>query len=467
MKKIPYLLFLLFLLVHILPAQLIIKNQSEYSNWQNENRTIWENWTDINYQYDFLKTGLRFEVNDPPDPSKFQQPDLVKKHELTYKFVELNYEGLTARLGNFYSMFGRGLILRTYENRNIPVDNNIEGLQLKYRTKVFNSQVIAGKIRDSYNRRAKLFYGTDLGVKLNKELKIGASALVQDKDKKKSIMAANINYIYDWFDIYLEVASPQWERKLSNYIALNAIFEKFTLTAEHKNYNNLLFPNKYQIEYAAGPSLLREHSFTLLNRHPHLVEMNNEMGYQFELTWFPDDLWQLMLNYSLTNNQKNQRQFEEYYFEVTRPFGDSWEVLTALDWSYDLSSGTENITPLVDLYYNLNSRNQIHVSLQHQHTLNVKDKSEFDSELALLEFSHSPWLTMALVGEITNENQLNNVPNNKKNTWLYGNVIFSFGGSHQLSVLYGSRQAGFVCVGGVCRLEPEFEGVEIKLTNRF
>jgi len=466
MKKIALILFPALLLIKVSPAQLVIKNQSEYSNRQNENQVIWENWTDINYQYDFIKTGIRFEVNDPPDPTIFEQADLVQNYELTYKFIELNYKGLSARLGNFYSMFGRGLILRTYENRNLREDNNIEGLQLKYRTKTFNSQLIAGKMRDLYNRRNDLFYGADLGLKLNKQIKIGTSALIQDKGNTKSTIAANINYIYDWFDVYMEIAKPQWERKLSNYVALNAVFENITFTAEHKNYNGLVFPNKYAIEYAAAPSLSREHSFTLLNRHPHDLDINNEKGYQFELTWFPDDIWQIMLNYSFTKTQDNQRKFEEYYAEISRPFGDTWEVSSAIDWNYELTSNTENITPLLDFYYNLDSRNQFHVSIQHQHTKNVRDKSEYDSELMLLEFSYSPWLTLALVGETTNQDQLKNSLLNK-NSWLYGNVIFSLWGNQHLSILYGSRQASFVCVGGVCRNEPEFEGIEIKLSSRF
>ncbi len=466
MKRSLILLFLLSLLSNSLFAQLVLKNQSEYSHWQNKNRTIWENWTDLTYQHNYFKTGFRFEINEPPDRAVFPNPKLVQNYELTYRFIEFNYKGFTARLGNFYSLFGRGLTLRSYEDRNLRVDNSLDGINLKYRSKSFQAQLLGGKMRDLYNRQDKFIYGADLGYRVNRQLKIGTSTVIQNADRTNSTIAANINYIYDWFDLYLELAYPQWQKKLSSYLAINTAFETFTLTAEYKKYNGLKFPNKYAIEYAAAPSLSREHSFTLLSRHPHALNMDNERGLQFELTWFPDDIWQVLLNYSRTIKLNNLLLFEEYYAEASRSFGSDWEVLTAIDWNFDLTTNTENLSPLLDFYYNLDSQNQLHVSFQHQHTKNLRDKSEYDSELALLEFSHSPWLTLALVGETTNQDQLNNI-SLEKNSWLYGNVIFSFWGNQQLSVLYGSRQAGFVCVGGVCRYEPEFEGIEIKLSNRF
>jgi hypothetical protein len=32
--------------------------------------------------------------------------------------------------------------------------------------------------------------------------------------------------------------------------------------------------------------------------------------------------------------------------------------------------------------------------------------------------------------------------------------------------LVGSRQAGNICIGGVCRYEPEFRGIELKMNTR-
>ena len=51
---------------------------------------------------------------------------------------------------------------------------------------------------------------------------------------------------------------------------------------------------------------------------------------------------------------------------------------------------------------------------------------------------------------------------------FYGFIqsTYKIGGYADISVLVGSRQAGNICIGGVCRYEPEFKGVELKLLTR-
>ena len=71
---------------------------------------------------------------------------------------------------------------------------------------------------------------------------------------------------------------------------------------------------------------------------------------------------------------------------------------------------------------------------------------------------------MSLVAEMkTSEPTENEV---KRDFW--GFVMFGYKVSQHtdLSLLVGSRQAGNICVGGVCRYEPEFEGVELKILTR-
>ena len=83
-----------------------------------------------------------------------------------------------------------------------------------------------------------------------------------------------------------------------------------------------------------------------------------------------------------------------------------------------------------------------------------------------MEYSRSPWVSFALVGEYTNKYKIRNVQMDRHH-WLYGQVSFNFWKNQRLSLLYGTRREGFICVGGICRYEPEFEGIEIKLINRF
>jgi len=50
--------------------------------------------------------------------------------------------------------------------------------------------------------------------------------------------------------------------------------------------------------------------------------------------------------------------------------------------------------------------------------------------------------------------------------WGFVQVGYKIGYHTDLLVLVGSRQAGNICIGGVCRFEPELRGIEIKMITR-
>jgi len=447
-------------------GQLTLKNQMEFTHWKTYDRNILENWTDVTWQRDFYLVGLRYEINRPPDPFIFPQDSLLAENALTFRFAEFYYKNLTARVGNFYSLFGRGLVLRTYEDRNLRVDNNLDGIKLNLDGAFYKLQALAGKMRDKYNRRKDILFGVDLEVNLADNLQVGSNLLRQElPDINHQIGSFRANYTRDWGEIYGEMAKPDWHDQPSFYLALNAALDKFTAIIEYKDYHKLSFLNFYGTEYNAAPSLTREHTFALLNRHPHALNLNDEKGYQIELGYNLTERWELLLNHSQTFTHAGNRIFEEYYAEVHSRLGEKIDMRTAAAWTFDFTTNTENITPLIDARYQLGDRDELHGSFQHQHTKNRFDLSEFDNEYFLIEYSRSPRLSVALVAEYTNKHQLRNVELGP-NYWIYGNVTFSFLNNHQLSIRYGSRREGFVCVGGICRYEPEFKGVEIRLVNQ-
>jgi hypothetical protein len=478
-----FLCLILFLSIVRLPAQVTFNNHLEYSYWEDyktwDNSKkyksgILENWTDLTYQYQWLQLGARYEINHPPDPFIFDKAGIydMKEYDLTYYYARAQYNQFTFTAGNYYATLGRGLALRTYEDRNLRVDNNLRGGKVSFNGSWLNVQALAGQMRDKYNRRRDWLYGVDAEVTPLSGLQIGGSWLYEQETKKHNaqIVASRINYVQDWFDVYAEIVKPQWTERFSSYLAFNFALDKLAITTELKDYNQLTFTNHYETEYNAAPALSREHIFSLLNRHPHQLNMNDEKGYQAEAQYSFTDEMQLLLNHSQTFKTKGEklfsgeRLFSEYYGEWHQTLSEriDYRLAAALNYTTDL----RNITPLADGFYNLTDRDQLHASYQHQHTKNLTDQSEFDNELLMVEYTRSPLLSLALVGEYTNKYKLRNVDMNK-HTWLYGQASLNFWKNQQVSLLYGSRQEGFICVGGICRYEPEFEGFEFKLTNRF
>lgn len=461
-------IILILLLSPFVFSQVSVSNQMEYSNWKEYNRNILENWTDVSFQQDQFSFGLRYEINQPPDPFIFEFDTLLKQEELTYRYAEIYHKNLTLTVGNFYALFGRGLTLRTYEDRNLRVDNNIDGLKANYYTDLIEITALGGRMRDKYNRRKDRIYGLDGDINVFEDLKIGGSVLRNQltDDNFTDLRALRASFILNDFDFYGEIANKSGEDEISGYGSVSYSGEYFTLLTEYKNYDKLTFANSFGTEYNAPPSLTREHIYTLLNRHPHQLNTSDERGYQFEATSDFITDFEILLNYSYTESHKSLKLFEEYYAQLGYHPDDNWHFEGALGWNSDHTTNTENLTPLIMGEYKWNGINEFHLEFQHQHVKSTFDNSEYDDELIVIEYTRSPLLNLTLVGEYSNKNELITATEDQT-TWIYGQVTLSFLENQQISLLYGSRQAGFVCVGGVCRFEPEFEGLEIKLLSRF
>jgi len=464
-------LFLVFFLTQIVYSQVSVSNQLEYSHWNKDGQNIFENWTDISYQYNQYSFNARMELYKPPDENVYTDlTPLVKEEQLSYINAEAYWGNFSFTVGNYYAIFGRGLALRTYEDRNLRVDNNILGLKANYFSELYEITAIAGKMRDKVNRRRDRIYGLDGEINLLDNLKIGGSFLKNHIYGKFFDLAAfRLNFIYDDFDFYSELATKNFSDKISQYFSLSYSSNLFSLLAEYKDYNQLTFANDFGTEYNAPPALTREHAYAMLNRHPHQLNTNDERGIQFEGSYDAITDLSLLINYSYTETHLKQRKFEEYFFKTHYDYSENLRLEGLIGWNYEIE-GTENITPIFMAEYIWNDINELHFEFQHQHTKIVKKgplyKAEYDGDMVILEYSRSPIYSFSLVSEFTNRTGLETYKD-EKDFWIYGQLTLSVFESQQISILYGSRQKGFVCAGGVCREEPEFEGLEIKLFSRF
>ena len=86
-------------------------------------------FANINYTRGNFSAGVRYESYLNPIEG---YPTSFKGSGLGYRYVNWKNKDLDVTVGNFYEQFGSGLILRAYEERNLGIDNALDGVRLKY-----------------------------------------------------------------------------------------------------------------------------------------------------------------------------------------------------------------------------------------------------------------------------------------------------------------------------------------------
>jgi len=253
------------------------------------------------------------------------------------------------------------------------------------------------------------------------------------------------------------------------------------LVVDFKDYDRLLFNNAAGTEYILPPAVLREHQYNLLNRHPHLLSTADEVGFQIEATYNTQaiserGLSSFLANWSLTRNHEPEQQgnhFDDVYVEIQQELGGDVVAVGGLSYqrSFDSPLTPDPLltlwTPIADFRMPIGGRYGLHLQYEHQHSSSDRLGS-FDTDFWVIEGSRSPNLSASLLIEHANKSELQlELQNENDSAFLAGEISYQFLERNEITLFLGARNAGFVCVGGVCRAEPAFDGAEVRLTTRF
>lgn len=484
----------------LLPDGLGFSNQLEYSYDTDTNNEIFENWLNLDYNKNIFSAGLRFEVFQPNDPDPSISRGKVKYADIAYKYIGVDIgdveEGLNITVGNFYKLFGRGLILKSYEDRNIRIDNNLIGVKVEANYEGFTLTALSGSAANSNNLREDILHAVDLQYGKFDLVKLGttfASNLPSIEGAARTTLASfRIQPSYWNFDGYAEYGvksnkdvqslvfhDDEWKIGEAFYGSLNFYYDVFSIVGEYKYYDNYAFTsNDGTIFYNTSPSLRKEYTYQLLNRHPSPLDQSNEEGYAVEMNFNISDETSLIANYGITNTLPTssyyQRvnnlslpiatQLEEIYLQAAHNWSESLTSILAFGYNEELSTNTKNFTPILENKFYFDDINTIKLVLEHQQTENLTTDEKYYDDIINIEYLRSPNFSVAVVAELqTKEPQEGNVV---RKFWSFIQFGYKLGNHSDLSLLVGTRQAGNICIGGICRYEPAFQGVELKILTR-
>jgi hypothetical protein len=461
---------LLIFWISPLPAQIEFSgnNYLEYSNDVKLDTVYFEDWTDISLGYKNWRIGARYEFHLPPQP---YSRDSVGQG-VSQRFLQYKKDRLTFTIGNFYSLFGRGLVLRSFENRMLRWDTNIDGVKFEYYHDYIDFQILGGTPRDRRGRRHEALRGGTFTLKPFQMVYLGSSYITSDLQSKGRFHwgAIHAGLNFDWGNFYTERAfkdfsEPALEGK-AFYGMGNLFWGPFTALVEYKDYDQFDLTERTstkdppsEMTYNNPPAVYRDHLYTLLNRHQLVQNANDEKGYLVELTYSYQDLAVLTLSHSKTDNHQGLLLYREYYGQL------EWDP----SYSVNFVGGAGEQKDPEARYLNFVGTGKwgfsdyysVKMIFEHQHVTIQYNDRQFYNQLYTISLDRSPRFTISALGEISTDQESEN------DLWLGGQLDIHFLDDFDLTIFGGGRREGKVCLGGICVFRPEFEGIELRLINRF
>jgi hypothetical protein len=348
--------FLLFIvLIHpavaqIGPGQFHLANRLLAANEKDSSDYTVHNWLDVDYRYQGWTAGLRFEIHQPKNPR-------VYNDRMTQRYLEYQREWLKVRVGNFYERLGRGSVLRAFEiqsqiidrtQQNVAIDRNIDGVNAKVSLSNLELTGIWGKpLQMLSSRRSHALGGGEVKLRSFSSLMVGGTFLrmsTQDvlrraHDLNLSSFQTSLNA--GAIDVFVELARkassqmPYEKNGEAAYVSANFSGAWLGISAEFKRYKNFAQP------FNNPPALVKTHSFTLLNRHTHALNANDEIGYQVESYVSPSPATTLTFHASGAENLERERRsrFREFFVESRNEWSKKMAARVLIDHSEDQTIG--------------------------------------------------------------------------------------------------------------------------------
>jgi len=461
----------------------------EYSYAKETRKEIFENWLDVSYQFGGFRTGIMLNTQAPSEEGG-------RGTNIEHRFFEFNSSNVFVRAGHFYGLFERGLVFNSYEDRTIRIDTRLDGLIGTYKRGKITATAFSGtpSVNDKDIRAADFNYA--LPYKINLALtgmtyQRNNEVLEDDKVNRDWITAARIRQNFGFGDYYLEYGwkntfhndwDPQKEPESGRalYGNLNFYEGPFSVSWETSDYLQFeLIPRADGITALnRPPSLAREFTWTLMNRAPHVLNANDEMGNNLDLMYTGGNGWTFLASGARISRHKNASDdflgmpnlfdpgetiYELAYGTFVKDRVGDFRLSGA--FGYQDSEGLRQ-TVMGELTWFASSTHSLTLQAEHQHVRlgggEGYDLGAYDEDWFKLEFETAPRWAFAAILEINNkydEHRL--LTGEEEGPFPAGQITYTISHGGNINLWAGKRQEGFLCSGGVCKFEPAFEGVEV------
>jgi len=510
----------------------------EYITSKKSSKEYFENLTNARLDINDVIFGLRLEVSDPIEYGT----DFVgiRKRYIEYK----HKTGISLRAGDFFDIISRGLSMNVFEDRGLAYDTGIDGIRIIYKNKFgkknpvqIKAQIMGGNLEynDFLNPdRIENYKVRDANLEFSplKRFTFGANYVHSKGEIPSGEFITNItadvpevyfNLNLSNFQLYTSYAHKHINTEPNTiypveisadgdglYSSASYSLAGIGITLEYKNYRfDLTAPNNRDpnrptkmLPFQNPPTVLREHTSTLISRNPHVVDFNDEVGGQVDIFYVVNDKLSFNLNGAIasrhyeyqdidtTSKIEYQRVERDVSFipSIDDAFSPFWEVFLeseyyATDKFYSkiaiarqgsilynqiFPQASEKIfitTIPTEFKYSFNKEYTLKLLFEQQwmHNSIRIDQKDYMNQFVSLTLSKSPELSVTFNSEFTNDEE----ESTGKKSWFLGEILYKINQSNSVTVSYGSERGGLRCTSGICRYVYPFEGFRATIKTQF
>jgi len=468
------------------------------------------NYLKLDYYYKSFSGGIQIESYLP---SVAGYPVVLNETSVINRYFKYTGEKLSVQVGDFYEQFGSGLVFRSWENRQIGINNAVEGVNIQVNpTDFFRLKAIYGRQRKGFEHSASNVRGidatldlmqsgeNDMKEKLSAQLGFSYVSRYQEYTGPELSFPSTVNAYSARMDLFRGAFSlsgeylfkskdPQIDNSYSmatgTGILINGsmAMNRVGMTLTFRSLRNMSYRGERDatgvlvpVNYI--PALTKHHEYLVTNIYVYNPQPSGETGIQADIFLklgkvsvregkFGSDLDINLAWYGGQGKTSNLFSYGNNYFrDASIEWKKKWtkKLRTTMQLQYLFYNKSvieggihENVsanTVVISTIYNFRETTSFHIELQHLCTKN--DQKNWAAFLA--EISFAPEWSFFLT-DLYNYGQTDtHYPT------IGGN--YSFGGN-RFSLSYGRQRAGLFCVGGICRYVPAATGFSVSFISTF
>lgn len=486
-----------------------------------------DSWFSLNYQNPDIQfdAGIRLDLFLN---SRLHNPnqDAYQGFGVGTWYLRKRFNKLTLTGGYFYDQFGSGIAFRAFENRFLGIDNAIFGIHGRYEIlENLTVKAFAGLQKNRMEIYKSVLKGINIEgfVELGDKVTMisGGSALNRTMDEESMSIVANVinNYPnvedrfvpkyntylfsgyntinignFSWFveagyktpEAIIDVVGQPYVNKAGNIVFTNFTYSQkgFGLTTQFKRTDHFQFRNSpesretiLQSSYNFIPPTNRQNALRLPSRYAPASQEVEETAFSVDFTYTP--VKGKTFNFSFSEIHRNNVNLQAYaqntlFREIYADM--EWRVSKKLYFLqgfqfliynrefYEGPAGYPTAvyaySPFFEMSYKLDRKKSLRFEFQYQNA-----EQDFGQWLyALIEFNIAPKFSIS-VSDMWN---FKPGPNASSIEQHYYSIYASYTEKqHRFFFSYVKQVEGIVCTGGICRLEPAFNGFRTGINTSF